>query len=148
MSRAKLAGFDDRMGRPTNEDKRAALFRETPYEVCVRTLLGTAWALKPHRARTLAPLARHWLTDLFGGGGALPASDAVPANGELAGIARDLSVPTLMEGYRRGLFPHGHVGPALPHHARSGLRERYQGLRRTAPGSVASHLDHAAHHAQ
>ncbi len=112
MSRAKLAGFDDRMGRSTNEDKRAALFRETPYEVCVRTLLGTAWTLKPHRARTLAPLARHWLTDLFGGAGALPASDAAPANTELAGIARDLSVPTLMEGYRRGLFPHGHVGPA------------------------------------
>ena len=112
MSRATLAGFDDRMGRPTNEDKRSALFRETPYEVCVRTVLGMAWALKPHRARTLAPLARHWLTDLFGGAGALPACDAASVNGELAGIARDLSVPTLMEGYRRGLFPHGHVGPA------------------------------------
>jgi leucyl/phenylalanyl-tRNA---protein transferase len=111
IARARLAAFDDRPGRPTAKDKRAALFRETPYEVCVRTLLGTAWVAKPERAHTLIPLARLWLADVLGRSGALPASDT-PAYGELAGIARDLSVPTLMEGYRRGLFPHGHVGPA------------------------------------
>jgi leucyl/phenylalanyl-tRNA--protein transferase len=36
--------------------------------------------------------------------------DAVAETSELVGIARDLSVPSLLEAYRRGLFPHSHVG--------------------------------------
>lgn len=92
------------------EDKRTALFRERPLEICERVALGTAWALKPKRLGNLAPLARMWFADLLTGKGKLPDVEAISETSELAGIARDLSVPSLLEAYRRGLFPHGHVG--------------------------------------
>lgn len=92
------------------QDKRSALFRETPSEILGRVVLGTAWALKPSRLGNLAPMARMWLAGLFAGKGELPDVSAIAEDSELAGIAHDLSVPTLMAAYRRGLFPHGHVG--------------------------------------
>jgi leucyl/phenylalanyl-tRNA--protein transferase len=94
-----------------NADRRAALFRETPLEFCERVALGTAWALRPRRIGNLLPLARLWVSDLALGGNALPEADGLAETSELAGIARDLSVPTLLAAYRRGLFPHGHFGP-------------------------------------
>jgi leucyl/phenylalanyl-tRNA--protein transferase len=96
--------------RHVTEDRRAALFRETLPETCERVLLGTAWALRPKRIANLVPLARLWISDLVQGGGALPETEAL-GEIELAGFARDLSVPTLLAAYRRGLFPHGHFGP-------------------------------------
>jgi len=96
---------------PQVSDRRAALFRETPLEFCQRVALGTVWALRPKRIGNLVPLGRLWLTDLVQGGGDLPKTDALSERAELAGIARDLSVPTLLAAYRRGLFPRGHFGP-------------------------------------
>ena len=89
--------------------KRAVLFRETPLETLERVMLGMAWALKPSRLDRLAPLARMWVAGLAGANNDLPEPDGL-GQGELAGITRDLSVPTLLAAYRRGLFPHGHVG--------------------------------------
>ncbi len=86
------------------------LFRETPLQTCERLVLGTAWALKPSRVRTLAPLARMWLAGLVTSNRTLPDASALSDSRELAGITPDLSVPTLLAAYRRGLFPHGHVG--------------------------------------
>jgi len=94
-----------------NAERRAALFRETPLEFCERIALGTAWALRPRRIGNLLPLARLWVADLARGGNALPEADDFAETSDLAGIARDLSVPTLLAAYRRGLFPHGHFGP-------------------------------------
>jgi len=110
ISRALPASCGGRRARAARDDKRSALFRETPFETCQRTLLGIAWALKPHRLGNLAPLARLWLASLVTSGRALPDAGVLTETSELAGIARDLSVPTLLAGYRRGLFPHGHLG--------------------------------------
>ncbi len=98
--------------RGAREDKRSALFRETPFEACERVVLGTAWALRLKRVLRLLPLARLWLLSLFTPRRALPDAGALRGNSELAGIAHDLSVPTLLAAYRRGLFPHAHFGPA------------------------------------
>jgi leucyl/phenylalanyl-tRNA---protein transferase len=92
--------------------ERAALFRETFFETCERVALGTAWALRPKRLHALPSLARLWLTGLVRPDRALPDAAAIGEGAELAGIARDMSVPTLLAAYRRGLFPHGHLGPA------------------------------------
>ena len=113
ISQANLTSFGGgRASPPGKEQRRAALFRETLFSSCRRIALGTAWALRPHRLRNLLPLWRMWLSDVFGGAGRVPDPDTIPADSELAGIAGDLSVPTLMTAYRRGLFPHGHVGRA------------------------------------
>jgi len=110
ISRALETSFEPGPARDMKEDKRSALFRETPLEICGRVALGAAWALKPRRLGNLAPLARVWLSDLLTGDGTLPDVDGASETSEIAGIARDLSVPTLLHAYRRGLFPHGHVG--------------------------------------
>jgi len=97
---------------PAKDQRRASLFRETPFAVCRRVVLGMAWAVRPRRLHNLLPLLPMWFNDVFGRAGALPDVDTIPPDRELAGLARDLSVPTLMEAYRLGLFPHGHIGPA------------------------------------
>jgi len=96
---------------PHVSDRRAALFRETLLERCERIALGTAWALRPKRIGDLVPLTQAWLADLGEGDDELPETDALSETSELAGIARDLSVPTLLAAYRRGLFPRAHFGP-------------------------------------
>lgn len=95
---------------PDVQARRAALFRESPRDIAERTLLGTAWALKPKRIGNLPGLAGVWLRDTFGSG-ALPDPAKTFGNAGLAGIARDLSVPTLLEAYKRTLYPWGHFGP-------------------------------------
>jgi leucyl/phenylalanyl-tRNA--protein transferase len=86
------------------------LFRETPLETLERLALGAAWALKPPRHKMLPALARLWLTDLMAPDHALPDPEADLADG-LAGIVHDLSVPTLLGAYERGLYPFAHAGP-------------------------------------
>jgi leucyl/phenylalanyl-tRNA---protein transferase len=111
IARGDFASFDGGSAMRGKEDVRAALFRETPLETCERWMLGTAWALRPKRIAALVPLTRAYLAHLTGGARDLPDANALPKTCELAGIARDLSSPTLMEAYARGLFPHGHFGP-------------------------------------
>jgi leucyl/phenylalanyl-tRNA--protein transferase len=95
--------------QPT-QARRDALFRETSSEVWQRVALGTVWSLQPKRITKLLPLFRAWLTFLAGEEEGLPNPRRGPKSRELLGIAQDLSVPTLLEAYARGLFPHGHVG--------------------------------------
>ncbi len=76
-------------------------------------VLGAAWALKPPRTAdvpaVLYLLARHYAG--FGlAAGEVPDPDRALGAG-LAGICSDLAVDTLLEGYRRGLFPFSHIGP-------------------------------------
>jgi leucyl/phenylalanyl-tRNA--protein transferase len=89
---------------------RANLFRESPLETLERVVLGLAWALKPDRAATLPPYLRRWTKNLFAADGALPAADASADPDGTVGIVNDLSVPTLLEAYRRGLYTAGHFG--------------------------------------
>lgn len=92
--------------------ERAALFRESLPAKAERWLLGLAWAVKPPRHRGLPNLARLCLRELMAPDYALPdperAFDQPPG---LAGVAHDLSLPTLIAAYRRGLYPFAHVGP-------------------------------------
>lgn len=111
IARGTFVAFDAQAQSSGTTDKRTALFRETPLEACERWLLGTAWALRPKRIEALVPLARAYIAHLIGRSRGLPDASALGETCELAGIADDLSPPTLMQAYARGLFPHGHFGP-------------------------------------
>jgi leucyl/phenylalanyl-tRNA--protein transferase len=80
-----------------------------------RWALGLLWSLKPPRLygvpATLVMLAKHY-AGWDAAPGTLPDPDqALNHPDGLAGICTDLSVPTLMAAYARGLFPFAHVGP-------------------------------------
>ena len=91
-------------------ERRDALFRETPAAIARRWLLGTVWALKPVRIGALwdllGALAHNWLTVRR----ELPDPAHAPSSG-LAGIVHKLTLPMLLEAYRRGLYPLAHAGP-------------------------------------
>lgn len=92
--------------------RRNELFRETIFERCERLALGAAYALKPERLGGLPALALLHLNDFIKPRDELPnPDDALKNPPGLCGIARDLSVPTLLAAYRRGLHPGGHVAP-------------------------------------
>ena len=91
--------------------KRDDLFRETPFEVIERWLLGTAWALRPNRIGALPALGALWLKDLVAPSHGLPDPERTWHDNGMCGIVHDLSVDTLVEAYRRGLFTFAHFGP-------------------------------------
>lgn len=92
--------------------RRNALFRESFFETVERWVLGTAWALMPARITGVPALARLCFDELLAPDYALPDPERALANPPgLAGIAHDLSVPTLLGAFRRGLYPLAHVGP-------------------------------------
>jgi len=92
--------------------RRSALFRESPLAVLERWLLGIAWGLAPSRIGGLPNLLGLCFEELLAPDYALPdperAFDQPPG---LAGIVHELSVPTLLAAYRRGLYPLAHVAP-------------------------------------
>ena len=98
--------------RPAGADRRAALFREGPIETAERWLLGLAWSLMPARIGGLPALWRLCFDELLAPDYALPdparALDNPPG---LAGIVHDLTLPTLLAAYRRGLYPWAHIAP-------------------------------------
>jgi leucyl/phenylalanyl-tRNA--protein transferase len=95
---------------PDTRARREALFFETPRDKLERIALGLVWPLMPKRIGYLPGFARVWLRDAFRSGGGLP-DPRMADKGGVAGIARDLSVETLLEAYKRTLYPWGHVGP-------------------------------------
>jgi leucyl/phenylalanyl-tRNA---protein transferase len=96
-------------GRAT---RRAALFRESLPDMAERWALGFAWALSPKRIHGVPNLLRLCFDEFLAPDYALPdpqsAADEPPG---LAGIVHDLTLPTLMAAYRRGLYPFAHVAP-------------------------------------
>jgi leucyl/phenylalanyl-tRNA--protein transferase len=93
-----------------NADLRAAMFRESPLASLERVALGLAWALKPERIRTLPPYLAMLAKDLLRPASGLPDPRRTHDDSGLAGIVHDLSVPTLIKAYRRGLYTAGHFG--------------------------------------
>jgi leucyl/phenylalanyl-tRNA--protein transferase len=91
--------------------RREALFRETPAETLERIALGTAWALKPERIDALPALGKLWLSDLVAPSRTLPDPERTLHKNGLCGMVHDLSVPTLLAAYERGLFTFTHFGP-------------------------------------
>ena len=87
-------------------------FRETLDERLRRWGLGTAYALRPNRIRSLPPLLAFTARQLLTGNRNLPqASHALDDPDGLCGLVGDLSVSALLEAYARGLYPFCHVGP-------------------------------------
>jgi leucyl/phenylalanyl-tRNA---protein transferase len=89
---------------------RTDLFRESPVETVQRVILRFAWAAK-HYHLALLPFAAAWLGDRVAPQTALPDPERTGADGERAGFVHDLSVPTLVEAYKRGLYTSDHYGP-------------------------------------
>lgn len=92
--------------------RRAALFRESVPQKFQRWGLGLAWSLMPQRIGGVPNVLRLCFDELLAPDYALPdperAFDRPPG---LAGIVHELSLPTLLAAYRRGLYPLAHVGP-------------------------------------
>jgi leucyl/phenylalanyl-tRNA--protein transferase len=107
-----LAYFADRMSDAAPRDRRSQLFREPPGAFVERFVLGSVWAMTPKRIGGLPGIARMLARDLLAPDAALPdpesAFDSPPG---LAGIVHDLSVPTLVAAYSRGLYPFSHLPP-------------------------------------
>lgn len=89
---------------------RADLFRESPVEAWRQTGLRFAWALK-HYHVALLPFAAAWLGDRLAPQTGLPDPARTGSDGERAGFVHDLSVPTLVKAYERGLYTSDHYGP-------------------------------------
>lgn len=89
---------------------RANLFCETPFETFERIALGVLWALKPPRVQQLPAFLRLWAKDLVAPDARLPDPEQTFDDQGLAGIVHDMSVPTMVAAYRRGLFTSGHFG--------------------------------------
>ena len=90
---------------------RKTLFRETLPETLDRWALGAAWALHPSRIDNLPALIRLWITDRLRPASGLPDPECTLNRAGLVGMVHDLSVPTVVEAYRNGLFTHAHFGP-------------------------------------
>ena len=93
-------------------NRRDALFRETLFESAERWTLGLAWSLTPKRIGGVPALLRMCARETLAADYALPDPErALVAPAGLAGIVHDLSLPKLIEAYRRGLYPFAHAGP-------------------------------------
>ncbi len=92
--------------------RRARLFRESWPAKAERWALGLAWALMPSRIGGLPGLLRLGFDELLAPDFALPDPERAREHPPgLAGIVHDLSLPSLLAAYRRGLYPWAHVGP-------------------------------------
>ena len=88
------------------------LFRESLGEKASRIALGLAWSLMPRRLSGLPNLARLCFHELLAPDYALPDPERALENPPgLAGIVHDFSLPTILTGYRRGLYPLAQVAP-------------------------------------
>jgi leucyl/phenylalanyl-tRNA--protein transferase len=92
--------------------RRSALFHESILDIAERWTLGLAWALSPKRIAGVPDLAKLWFDELLAPDYALPDPERALANPPgLAGIVHDLTLPTLLAAYRRGLYPWAHIAP-------------------------------------
>ena len=97
-------------GRLALARSRDTLFHETPLETLERVTFGIAWALKVHGVRGLTSYWRRWLSEYVVPQRFLPEPER-PFDGHArVGLVHDLSVPTLVAAYKRGLFTAGHFG--------------------------------------
>ena len=77
-----------------------------------RWALGLAWALSPKRIAGVPGLAKLCFDELLAPDYALPDPTRVLVNPPgLACIVHDLTLPTLLAAYRRGLYPWAHIAP-------------------------------------
>ncbi len=85
-------------------------FDETLFETLERVTLGIAYTLKINGVRGLSSYWRRWLSECVVPQRALPDPER-PFDGHArVGLVHDISVPTLVAAYERGLFTAGHIG--------------------------------------
>ncbi len=89
---------------------RQQLFRESPRAWVERNGLGLIWSLVPSRIGGVPAMTRIWLRDRFARRPSLPDPESPLNAGGVVGVAYDLSIPSIIAGAKRGLFPMGHVG--------------------------------------
>jgi leucyl/phenylalanyl-tRNA--protein transferase len=111
-----MAFETQRLSLPVAPDRRAAqrsaLFRESLLDMAERWTLGIAWALMPKRIGGVPGLAKLCFDELLAPDYALPDPGRALANPPgVAGIVHDLTLPTLLAAYRRGLYPWAHIAP-------------------------------------
>lgn len=98
--------------QPPAASRRDALFRETLTDIVERWLLGSAWALSPKRISTIPGLLRLCFNEFLAPDYALPDPEAAADSAAgLAGIVHDFNSTTILDAYRRGLYPLAHVAP-------------------------------------
>jgi len=92
--------------------RRTALFRESLGDKTARWTFALAWSLMPARLRGLPNLARLCFAEFMAPDYALPDPERALDNPSgLAGIVHDFTLPTVLAGYRRGLYPLAHIAP-------------------------------------
>jgi leucyl/phenylalanyl-tRNA---protein transferase len=97
-------------GRSALARSRDTLFYETRFETLERVTLGIARALKVHGVRGLTSYWQRWLSECVVPQRVLPDPER-PFDGHArVGLVHDLSAPTLVAAYERGLFTAGHCG--------------------------------------
>ena len=98
--------------RAATADRRTALFREGPLDMVERWALGVGWSLMPSRIAGLPRLWKMCFDEVLAPDYALPDPERALDNPPgLAGIVHELSLPTLLTAYRRGLYPLAHMAP-------------------------------------
>lgn len=108
MSYGEACDFGTGMELPAAPPR--PVFRETPRETAERLALGVAWSLRPPRIAGLPGLCGLHLRNWLWPAQALPdPALTLRRLPDVAGIAADLSVPTLVAAYARGLYPLSHV---------------------------------------
>src|SRR5581483_9711794 len=70
-----------------------------------------AWPLHPKRIENLPAVIRLTIADWLGPADGLPDPECTLNAVGLVGMVHDLSVPTLVQAYRHGLFTLAHLGP-------------------------------------
>ena len=85
-------------------------FQELPWRTVMRVGLGSAYSLRKNGPRNMLPYWRRWLAECVQPRTALPDPQQPFDGGARVGLVYDLSVPTLTEAYRRGMFLGGQFG--------------------------------------
>jgi leucyl/phenylalanyl-tRNA--protein transferase len=100
------------LAAPAGPGRRTALFRESIGDKAARLTFALAWSLAPARLRGLPSLAQMCFAEFMAPDYALPDPERVLDNPPgLAGIVHDFTLPTILAGYRRGLYPLAHIAP-------------------------------------
>ena len=109
-----MAYHADHMTLPAADGtgRRTALFRESLGDKAARLIFALAWSLAPARVRGLPNLTRLCFAEFMAPDYALPDPERALDNPPgLAGIVHDFTLPTILAGYRRGLYPLAHIAP-------------------------------------
>jgi leucyl/phenylalanyl-tRNA--protein transferase len=91
-------------------EQNSSLNQQSFSHTLMRYGMATAYTLAKNGPRNLMPYWRQWLVECFRPQRELPNPES-PFDGHArVGLVYDLSVPTLMEAYRRGMYLGGQIG--------------------------------------